>query len=474
VPATRTPARVSPARACALRVIRRVFEEGAYADRALAGEASGLDPRDRALATALAYGTVQRRATLDHVAGQLVERPIRRLDPPVLAALRLGLFELLYMGGAAEHAAVNETVELVKRSSRHAAGLVNAVLRRGVREAPSILAGLDDETPEHAALLYSVPGWLASQWWEELGAEEARGLLRVVNQPAESALRVNTLRASVPEVARALPVPSRPAAGLPEGLVLEGPFDVQGSDLWPTGAVQPQSRASMLVSRVLDPQPGQRVLDLCAAPGGKTTHLAALMGDRGEIVAVERHPGRAAALKRTAARLRAGCVHVEVGDAAAPRADGPFDRVLVDPPCSGLGTLQSRPDLRWRVRPEAIGELAALQARILAAGAAALAPGGSLVYSVCTISRAEGAEVIQAFLRDHSDFSPSDFGAAHDEYGTGSPKSAGIQLLPHRDGTDGFFIAKLQRRWAAAGERRAGGARAGEPRAGERPPSPVP
>jgi len=414
-------------------VIRRVFEQGAYADRACAGEAAGLEPRDRALAMALAYGTVQRRATLDHVAAQLTDRPLNRLDPPVLAALRLGVFELLYLGGTAEHAAVNENVELVKRARPHAAGLVNAVLRRATREGPEILERLDDDTPEAAAVFASVPGWLASQWWEELGPDEARALLRVVNEPAESALRVNPLVTTVAEVVAGLPVPSRPAPGLPEGLVLEGPFDVQSSELWHAGAVQPQSRASMLVSRMLGPRPGERVLDLCAAPGGKTTHLAALMEDAGEVVAVERHPGRASALERTVARMRTACVRVEVGDAAVPRADGPFDRILVDPPCSGLGTLRSRPDLRWRARPEAIGELAALQAQILAAGAQALTPGGTLVYSVCTISRAESEDVIAGFLREHGDF-------ALDEH---------VQLLPHRDRTDGFFIARLRRASAA-------------------------
>jgi 16S rRNA (cytosine967-C5)-methyltransferase len=438
-PATRARGSVSPARACALRVIRRVFEQGAYADRALAAEAEDLDQRDRSLAMALSYGAVQRRATLDHIATQLVARPLGRLEPAVLAALRLGLFELLFMGGAAEHAAVNETVELVKRSSPNAGGLVNAVLRRGAREGRGMLERLDDSSPESAALLHSVPGWLASKWWAELGAEEARALLRVVNEPAQSALRVNGLVATVAEVATALPVPSAPAPRmgshhspapeLPEALVLDGPFDVQRSELWRSGAVQPQSRASMLVSRILDPQPGERVLDLCAAPGGKTTHVAALMGDLGEIVAVERHPGRAAALERTAARLHASCVQVEVGDAVAERADGPFDRVLVDPPCSGLGTLQSRPDLRWRARPEAIGELAALQAEILAAGARELGPGGTLVYSVCTISRAEGPEVVERFLDGHADFSAE----------------SSLQLLPHRDATDGFFIARLRR-----------------------------
>jgi 16S rRNA (cytosine967-C5)-methyltransferase len=444
--AARFRGRASPARACALRVIRRVFEQGAYADRALASEAEGLAPRDRALATALAYGTVQRRATLDHVAAALVERPLERLEAPVLAVLRLGLFELMYLGGSAQHAAVNEAVELAKSETRGGVGLVNAVLRRGAREAPGMLEGLEragDATPESAALLHSVPGWLASQWFSELGPETARELLRVVNLPAESALRVNTLVASVDGVAAALPVSSRTGAmgagetiggglgayEIPEALVLDGPFDVQGSELWRSGAVQPQSRGSMVVSRILDPQPGERVLDLCAAPGGKTTHVAALMGDRGEIVAVERHPGRAAALERTTARLRTASVRVEVGDAAAPRSDGQFDRVLVDPPCSGLGTLQSRPDLRWRVRPEAIGELAALQARILAAGARVLAPGGTLVYSVCTISRREGQEVIERFLEGHPEFSAEDM----------------RQLLPHLDRTDGFSIARLRR-----------------------------
>jgi 16S rRNA (cytosine967-C5)-methyltransferase len=429
VAATKSHSRVSPARACALRVIRRVFEHDAYADRAFTAEATELDPRDRAFAMALAYGTVQRRATLDHAAARLTARPLERLDTPVLAVLRLGLFELLYLGGTAEHAAVNESVELVKRERPHAAGLVNAVLRRAVREGPAILAGLDDRSPEGATLLHSVPGWLASKWWDELGADEARALLRVINTPAESALRVNSLVADVGDVASALPVASRPVPELPEGLVLDGPFDVQGSELWRAGAVQPQSRASMLVSRILDPAPGARVLDLCAAPGGKTTHLAALIEDRGEVVAVERHPGRARALERTVARTRASCVRVEVGDAAISRDDGPFDSVLVDPPCSGLGTLQSRPDLRWRARPEAVGELAALQARILAAGAHALAPGGSIVYSVCTISRAESEGVVDAFVRDHGDFTVE----------------RRVQLLPDRDGTDGFFIARLRR-----------------------------
>jgi 16S rRNA (cytosine967-C5)-methyltransferase len=186
----------------------------------------------------------------------------------------------------------------------------------------------------------------------------------------------------------------------------------------------------MRVARAVAPQSGERVLDLCAAPGGKATHLAALMGGDGEVVAVERHPGRANALVRTVARLRAdGVVRVEVADARDERRDGPFDRVLVDPPCSGLGTLQSRPDLRWHARPESIEEMTAVQAAILDAAAAATRPGGRLVYSTCTISRRENSEQIEAFLGRHPDFS----------------LEATAVTGPHRDGTDGFFIATLAR-----------------------------
>jgi 16S rRNA (cytosine967-C5)-methyltransferase len=411
---------------CAYTVVRRVFEQDAYADRALNGEAGGLDPRDRALATQLAYGTVQRRGTLDHVAGLLSSRPVARIDAPVLAALRLGLFQLLFLGGIADHAAVNESVELCKQFSRGGGGLVNAVLRRATREGRALIDGLDDATAAGAALKYSVPEWLASMWWAELGPDEARGLLARVNDAAEAALRINTLKA--PDGVQ-LPVPARPAPELPEGRVLEAAFDVHGSAQFADGLLMPQSRASMLVARAVDPQPGELVLDLCAAPGAKTTHLSALMGGEGAVVAVERNPRRADALRRTCALMGAANVEVRVEDAVHPRQHAAFDRVLVDPPCSGLGTLQSRPDIRWRARPEAIAELAALQGSILAAGADATRPGGVLVYSVCTISRAEADGVVDALV------------AARPEFSVESRR----QLLPHRDGTDGFFIARLRR-----------------------------
>ena len=419
---------VSPARACAFSVIRRVFESGAFADRALHPEAVGLDQRDRALATTLVYGTVQRRRTLDHVLAQLSSRSLTTLDPPVLTALRLGLFQLLYLDRVAAHAAVNESVELVKRTGRGGAQLVNAVLRRAIREGPSLLADLRDDTPEAAAVAHSVPDWLARLWFDELGPAEARGLLAAINDPAESSLRINTLLAPLD---LDLPVRAHAAgAELPEGLILDEPFDVFGSPAWRDGLLMGQSRASMLVARTLDPRPGERVLDLCAAPGAKTTHLAALMRGEGELLAVDAHAGRAAALRETCGRMGARNVRVLHADGRElePVVEG-VDRVLVDPPCSGLGTLQSRPDLRWQERRSRIGTLSGTQLELLRAGAAALRRGGALVYSVCTVSRAEQEGVIERFLADRGDFE----------------LTATRRLLPHRDGTDGFFIASLRR-----------------------------
>jgi 16S rRNA (cytosine967-C5)-methyltransferase len=422
-------------------VIRRVFEEGAYADRALYGEArrEGLEPRDRALATRLAYGAVQRRATLDHVIETLAGRPVARLEPGVLAALRLGVLQLAYFDRVPAHAAVGESVELAKGVSRAGAGLVNAVLRRAAREARPLVEQLPDGTAAEAALKHSYPRWIADLWFDALGADEARALMAAGNEPAEAAVRVNTLKAAQLE----LPVPAHAAERLPEGLVLEAPFDAFASPQWERGLFMPQSRAAMAVAHAVAPQPGEEVLDLCAAPGGKTTHLAALMGDEGRVVAVERHPGRADALRRTAERMGATCVEVVTGDAARPPGRE-FDRVLVDPPCSDLGTLAARPDVRWRKDPETPEALAATQAAILDAAARAVRPGGVLVYSTCTISPAENERQIAAFLGRHDGFAvdelPSDLPVWD------HPSVPGfIQTLPHRDGTDGFFIARLRR-----------------------------
>jgi len=444
---SRAPAPVAPARRCAYVVLRRVFEQQAYADRALHSESRALSQRDRALAMRLAFGAVQRRASTDHVIERLAKRPVRRLDASVLAALRLGAYELLFLAGAPDHAVVGDAVQLAKEGGR-GHGLVNAVLRRAAREGRGLLEAMDDATPETAAARHSHPRWLAELWWQTLGADEARALMVADNEPAELALRANGLVGTSEELAAQLTVDVRVGPWPPEAVVVEGPLDAHGTPQWHDGAYMPQSRAAMLVARALAPRPGERVLDLCAAPGAKTTHLAALMEDRGEILAVERHPGRAAALRRTCRRMHVNCVRVGVVDALESLAGLPvFDRVLLDPPCSGLGTLQARPDLRWRVNPERVREMAIEQTTLLARAAAAVRPGGTLVYSTCTISAQENEHQIGALLRDRTDFELDDLTSEWPHLR--HPSQRGMLLtLPHRDATAGFFLARLRRRGA--------------------------
>jgi 16S rRNA (cytosine967-C5)-methyltransferase len=459
--------RPTPARRAAFEVLRRTFEEGAWADRAFrsAAQRHELAGRDLAFGQRLAYGAVQRRGTSDHLAERLARRPIAGLDAPVAAALRLGLYELLFAHGSADHAAVGEAVELAKQGMRAgergeraegAAGLANAVLRRAARERDALLGELDDRTPEGAAIAHSQPAWIAERWWEELGPEVARSLMRAMNEPAERALRANTLRvepgALLAEL-RAAGEPVEPASAdaellaQPEALVSTGQWGATLRARLEAGDLVPQSRASLAVVAMLDPRPGERVLDLCAAPGIKSTGIAARLHDQGEVRSIERDPGRAAQISELCARMGAGCVRPEVADAAKADLGEGYDRVLVDPPCTDLGALASRPDARWRKTPDQAERLAHLQGEILRRGAAALRPAGTLVYSTCTISTTENEAVVTGALDHDPTLEADDLGAAFPELA--SPHdSRFLQTRPDRDRTEGFFIARLRRKVA--------------------------
>ena len=409
----------SPARRAAFDTVLRVFEDDAYADRAFRGAAAGLEPRERALAQRLAYGTIQRVRTLDHGIEQLGKRPVTKLDPPVRAALRLGAYQLAFSEVAA-HAAVNESVELVRAAGlERAVKFTNAVLRRlglGLRE---LVESLPEGTPEEAALRHSYPDWVGQVWWRDLGEDGARALMRAQNEPPERAVRLNPLRRG--------PVEGQADPEIPGAVRVER---VDEREL-AAGFVWPQSRGSQLAGLAVGAQEGERVLDLCAAPGGKATQLAALAA---EVVAVEKHPGRARELEENVKRLGATNVRVLNADALAlPEDLTGFDRVLVDAPCSGLGVLAARPDLRWRGRP-----LPELQRDLLRVAAERARPGGTVVYSVCTINADENEAVVDA-----SGLEVEPLGEEWPQFAhPGRPEF--LLTLPHLHWTSGFFVARLR------------------------------
>lgn len=406
---------ISPARAAAYDVIRRVFEDEAYADRALRTASSELDDRDRALARQLAYGTVQRTRTLDHVIARIGRRPVRRLDAPVRAALRLGAFQLVFLDGVPRYAAVNESVELVRRARlERAVPFTNAVLRRIADEGRSFVEGLPQTTSEEAGLRHSYPDWIAETWWRDLGAEDAIALMQAQNQAPPTVVRL--LRGEID--------------GMPDADV-SGAWHVESVDeaALAEGRIWPQSVGSQLAGLCVGSVAGERVLDLCAAPGGKTTMLA------GEVVAVESNAARARELEDNVRRLGATNVRVVCADGRDLPADlAGFDRAIVDAPCAGLGVLAARPDLRWRSQP-----LPELQLELLAAAAARVRPGGTVVYSVCTVNRDEAQAVVDASgLEVDDSLAPTWPQFRH------PVRPEFLQTLPHVHGTSGFFIARLR------------------------------
>ena len=403
------------AREAAYQVVLRVFEDDAYADRVLRTAAAGLEGRDRALAQRLAFGTVQRVRTLDHAIERLGKRPVRKLDPPVRAALRLGAYQLGFTD-VATHAAVNESVELVRRARlERAVAFTNAVLRRLSEGIAPLLSSLSEDTPRAAALKHSYPDWVAELWWDELGRDDALALMRAQNEPPERVVRVNPRKATT--------LPGTSAADVLGAWHLKG----SAEDMFEAGLAWPQSRGSQLAGLAVGARPGERTLDLCAAPGGKATQL------EGEVVAVELHPGRARELEENCRRLGADNVTVVNADATKLPAElTGFDRVLVDAPCSGLGVLAARPDLRWRAEP-----LPELQLELLRVAAERVKPGGTILYSVCTINAAENEAVVDA-----SGLSPRPFGDEWPQFR--HPRRTEFLLtLPHVHHTSGFFIARL-------------------------------
>jgi 16S rRNA (cytosine967-C5)-methyltransferase len=443
------------ARLVAARVLDRVESARAYADLALhaALRDERLSVRDRAFATELVYGTLRWRGRLDFALAACTDRPLAQLEPAVLTLLRLGAYQVLFLESVPGRAAVDESVRCAQAMGwARASGLVNAVLRRLVRrdtvlEPPS----LEADPLAHLIHALSIPEWIARRWLAALGPTEAAALARASNETppltARANPRKNTRTALLAEIATRWPA-AKLATHAPLALSLGHGVD-PGSDLaFREGRFTVQDEASQLVVELLAPQPGERVLDLCAAPGSKTTAIAERTGASGLVVASDRNQRRLDLVGRAARRLGLANVELVHADGTQPLAElpgAPFARVLVDAPCSGLGTLRRNADARWRLREEDVRSLAETQRALLENAASTLLPGGVLVYSTCTLLPEENEALVAAFLAQHPEFRVAARGELPEAVRPFVEADGFMRTWPHKHGSDGFFAARLQR-----------------------------
>ena len=452
---TRSPAPRS-AREAAFAVLLREEAADAFVSILLFRtlERSSLSAPDRALATAITLGVLRHRERLDYALTPLLRRPLESLPPAIRTILRMGAYQILDLDRIPKAAATSEAVTLAARHG-HAgtARLVNAVLRRLAAEGPPPPPDAPTDPIGHLAVVHSHPRWLVARWAAQWGFEEAAALAAANTLPPPSVLRVNTLRTTRDALIDALRARGmHPEPGLvPEAIRVHGSL-VERLSLIEQGLCLAQDEGAMLAAHAVAPAAGTAVIDACAAPGGKATHLAALMGNAGRVLACDIHQGKLQAVARRAAAMGATCLEAHHLDAReiGRRWPGEADAVLVDAPCSGLGTVRRRPEIKWRATEDALARHAAAQQAILAGAAGAVRPGGALVYSVCSLEPEEGPQVVRTFLAAHPTFAlaplPEAFPRTVGSSPVDDPATGEVRLFPHRHDTDGFYIARLQRR----------------------------
>jgi len=440
-------------RQAACTVLLRIQKDGSFADQLIDRELanSALSGPDRGLFAELVFGVLRRQGTLDHILTGLLNQPLARLDPVVLVLLRLGLYQLVYLDRIPESAAVNESVNLAKQALPRASGLVNAVLRNYLRHKDTV--AFPDPAAAPAASIaarHSHPVWLVKQWFSQLGEQETEILAEASSRQAPLTLRANTLRISRDELMErfiANGIEASPCTFSPHGILVEGRHHIPGLPGFREGLFVVQDEASQLAAILLDPQPGERLLDACAAPGGKATHLAQLMGNCGELTAMDRAASKLPLIRETAERLGISIIRTRAGDLldrglAAPDS---FDRILLDAPCSGLGVIRRNPESKWRLTPEDIARLAATQKALLTNAFRMLKPGGGLLYSTCSTAVEEDESVVEDFVSRNRDCVLEDLSEIFPAFKALFTPRGMLRTWPHRYVMDGFFAARLRK-----------------------------
>lgn len=409
---------------------------------------------ERGLATELVYGVLRRRNTLDWIIRQFAERSIDKMTPWIRNILRLSIYQLLFLERIPVSAACNEGVELAKKKGHLGVSkFVNGVLRNIARNIDNLPWPEEKDLVNYISIKYSHPHWMVEKWLERLGKEETIKLCQANNQNPPLTVRVNTLKASREELVESLTaegVKSELSNLIPDAVKIQGVSSLKRLATYQAGLFQVQDESSMLVGYALDPQPGEAILDVCSAPGGKTTHLAQLMKDKGKIIANDFYQHKVKLVEESAKRLGIKIIESKVSDARNIQDffEEKMDRVLVDAPCSGLGVLRRKPDARWRKSPQDISGLIDIQLAILQSASQCVKPGGILVYSTCSIEPEENTEIIKSFLKKNPkfkmgnlvDFLPPMFKSERLE------ESGYLQIYPHDYQTDGFFLSRLERK----------------------------
>lgn len=434
-------------------ILSKVEAQNAYADILLDQtlRTVPLEERDRALLTELTYGTLRWRGTIDARLTRHLHRPLAQVDAWLRNLLRLSCYQLHYLDRIPDYAAVNEAVELAKsRGGRRAAGFVNGVLRNLLKEPHADIDGSTDNALPSAAVRYSHPEWLARRWLDEFGAVESRALMRANNERSPLILRVNLRRCTRDDLVSLLKsrgIEATATSYSPQGVALPAIGSVDKLPGFSEGFFQVQGEASQLVGCLLSPLPGESILDACAAPGGKSTHIAELMADCGEVIAVDTSARGVERIGQNASRLGLNSVRARRGDASELLGErgARYDRILVDAPCTGLGTLRAHPEIKWRRDESDVRRLSRLQFKILSRVSARLKPGGILVYSTCTLTEDENHGNVHRFLDEHREFELQDAAGYLPHQAQHMMRGKYFQALPHRDNTDGFFAARMRK-----------------------------